>query len=55
MNLQMRTTIDVPADIGQDEVLALIEANEAVTKWFEGKEIVKRIYVPGKICNFVVK
>ena len=35
-------------------MLALIEANPLVSKWIEGKEIKKRIYVPGRVCNFVV-
>ena len=55
VNGKVRATIEVPADVGQDEVLALVEANEAVQKWTDGKTVVKRIYVPGKICNLVVK
>lgn len=46
-------TIDVPADISKDEFLTL--AKEKVAKQLEGKTIVKEIYVPGKICNFVAK
>lgn len=46
-------TIDVPADISKDEFLKL--AKEKVEKFLEGKTIVKEIYVPGKICNFVAK
>ena len=48
-----RGTIDVPADISKDEFLKL--AKEQVSKYLEGKTIVKEIYVPGKICNFVAK
>jgi leucyl-tRNA synthetase len=36
-------------------VLKKAKENENVAKWLEGKEIVKEIYVPGKIVNLVVK
>jgi len=55
VNGKVRATIEVPTDIAQDAVMALVEANPAVQKWTDGKEVVKRIYVPGKICNIVVK
>jgi leucyl-tRNA synthetase len=42
-------------DEAQDSVLAKAKANPDVAKWLEGKEIVKEIYVPGKIVNIVVK
>lgn len=48
-----RGTIDVPADISKEDFLA--QAKTKVSKYLEGKQIVKEIYVPGKICNFVAK
>jgi leucyl-tRNA synthetase len=30
-------------------------ANEKIQQWLEGKEIVKKIYVPGKLVSVVVK
>lgn len=48
-----RGTLDVPADISKEDFLA--QAKAKVTKYLEDKTIVKEIYVPGKICNFVVK
>lgn len=50
-----RATIDVPADISKEEFLAKAKEEPKVAKYFEGKTIVKEIYVPGKICNFVVR
>ncbi len=50
-----RATLDVPADISKDEFLKLAKENEKVAKQLEGKTIVKEIYIPGKICNFVAK
>jgi hypothetical protein len=48
-----RGTVEVAPDISKEEFLAL--AKEKVAKYLDGKTIVKEIYVPGKICNFVAK
>ena len=50
-----RATIDVPADISKEDFLKLAKAQDKVAKQLEGKTILKEIYVPGKICNFVAK
>ncbi|MEO0480115.1 MAG: leucine--tRNA ligase [Planctomycetota bacterium] len=50
---KVRGTIEVAKDASKDDVLAT--AREAVASRLEGKEVVKEIYVPGKIVNFVVK
>jgi len=36
-------------------VLQKAKTQENVVKWLEGKDIVKEIYVPGKIVNIVIK
>ena len=54
VNGKTRGTIDVPADISKEEFMRLAKADPGVAKWLTG-EIVKEIYVPGKICNLVVK
>ncbi len=50
-----RATIDVPADISKEEFFKIAKADEKIAKYLEGKTIVKEIFVPGKICNFVAK
>ena len=52
---KLRGEIKIAVDETQESVLSKAKANEDVTKWLEGKEIVKEIYVPGKIVNIVVK
>lgn len=54
VNGKTRTTIDVPADISKEDFMELAKADEKVSKFLTG-EIIKEIYVPGKICNIVVK
>ncbi|ACM92476.1 leucyl-tRNA synthetase [Nautilia profundicola AmH] len=53
VNGKKRAEISVSADAGKDEVLA--QAKEAVAKYIDGKEIIKEIFVPGRIVNIVVK
>ena len=55
INGKVRGNIDIPAEATQDDAVAAAKANEQVNKYFEGKNIVKVIFVPGKILNFVVK
>lgn len=54
VNGKTRGTFEVDADISKDALMAVIKADEKVAKYLQGT-IVKEIYVPGKICNFVVK
>ena len=54
-NGKARFNLTVPAAMGKDDVIAAALANENAAKWLEGKEVVKTIFVPGKIVNLVVK
>ncbi len=53
INGKLRSTISVPMIFEQTDVEP--RAKEAVSSWLEGKTIVKVIYVPHKLMNFVVK
>ncbi|NPA12323.1 MAG: leucine--tRNA ligase [Epsilonproteobacteria bacterium] len=53
VNGKKRAEISVPADASKEEALNI--AKEAVAKQLEGKEIIKEIFVPGRIINIVVK
>ncbi len=50
-----RGTIMVKFDASQDEVRAAVMSNESTKKYLEGKQIVKEIFVPNRLINFVVK
>ncbi len=52
-NGKLRGNVVVPKDITKDDVLALVK-KEFADK-LEGIEILKEIYVPGKIVNLVIK
>ena len=55
INGKVRASIEVPADSTQDEISKLAQGNENIVRHLEGKELVKTIYVAGKLVNFVVK
>ncbi|PLX21842.1 leucine--tRNA ligase [Candidatus Parcubacteria bacterium] len=55
VNGKLRETIEVEADIQEEEAKKIATENETIQKWIEGKEIVKTIFVKGKLVNIVVK
>lgn len=52
VNGKKRADIEIECNASKDEILSL--AKESVSKWLEG-EILKEIYVPNKLVNFVLK
>ena len=55
VNGKLRATIHVKKDEKEDVVLELAMKEENVLKHIEGKSIVKKIVVPNRIVNIVVK
>jgi leucyl-tRNA synthetase len=55
VNGKLRGRVVVPADADENFVLECALADEKVKSALAGKQIVKRIYVPGKLVNIVVK
>ncbi|MCT4592538.1 MAG: leucine--tRNA ligase [Candidatus Gracilibacteria bacterium] len=55
VNGKLRGDVRVSKDAGKEEVFSLARENENVKKYIEGKQIIKEIFVPVKIVNFVVK
>lgn len=55
VNGKVRDRIEVAADISEQDAIKLAKESEAMKKWLEGKEIVKEIFVKGKLVNIVVK
>ena len=55
VNGKMRAKITVPADAVADAVIAVALTETKVAQAVEGKTIVKKIVVPGRLVNLVVK
>ena len=55
VNGKIKTKLMIPAEAEQAEVVALAKADENVKKSVEGMNIIKEIYVKGRLVNIVVK
>ncbi len=55
INGKIKAKLNIPAEAGQDEVLGLAKADPAVAEAVAGKNIVKEIYVKGRLVNIVAK
>ena len=55
VNGKVRGNIIVNVGLGNEEILLLAKENENVSRFIEGKELVREIYVPNKIINLVTK
>ena len=52
---KIRARINVPADIYSADAIALAKQQETVSREIEGKNIIKELYVPGRLINIVAK
>jgi len=55
INGKLRARIIVPADASEALVVERALADEKVQSAIAGKQVVKKIYVPGKLLNLVVR
>jgi leucyl-tRNA synthetase len=55
VNGKIRDKVAVPASISEDEAKKTAAAQPKAKAYLKGKEMVKVIYVPGKLVNFVIK
>lgn len=55
INGKVREVISVAADISQEAAIALAKEQVTVQKWLNEGDLVKEIYVPRKMINFVIK
>ncbi len=52
---KVRGRITVATDADKDTILVAAKAEPHIQKLLEGKQLIKEIYVPGKMVNFVAK
>ncbi len=55
INGKVREKLIVPTNLDKDSLLELALANEKTLKLLEGRQLVKKIAIPGKLVNLVVK
>lgn len=52
---KIRAKLNVPAEISADDAIALAKAEPRITEELKGKNIVKELYIKGKLVNIVAK
>ena len=52
---KVRAKLEVAADIKAEDAIAAAKAVPAIAEMLEGKNIIKEIYVPGRLVNIVAK
>ncbi len=55
VNGKLRANIEIDANAEKDAVLTFAMENDKIQSYIVGKEMIKEIYVPGRLVNFVVK
>ncbi|MFA5886254.1 MAG: leucine--tRNA ligase [Patescibacteria group bacterium] len=55
VNGKLRGSLEVPADISESAAFDLVLSDQSINKWWQDKAILKKIFVPGKLLNIVVK
>ena len=55
VNGKVKARLKVPADITAEDAIAIAEADPAVAAALEGKQLVKEIYVKGRLVNLAAK
>ena len=55
VNGKLRDRLQVAVDAEKDDVLAQARQAENAARFLDGKQVVKEVYVPGKLVNFVVR
>ena len=55
VNGKVKAVVVVPKEASQEELKAIVDNTEAIQNAISGKNVVKEIYVKGKIYNIVVK
>ena len=55
INGKLRGKLNLKLGLTPEEIEPLVLADPAVIKWLEGKTLVKKIYVPDKLVNLVIK
>jgi leucyl-tRNA synthetase len=55
VNGKVRSQVEAPADASQDEISRLAQQDEKILAHLKDHELVRLVYVPGKLVNFVVK
>ena len=55
INGKKREILELPKDISENEILNMINNHEKLKTYLDKKELIKKIFVPNKIINLIIK
>jgi leucyl-tRNA synthetase len=55
VNGKVRGAVEVPVGTSEDDIFNAAQSNELINRWLLDKQVVRKIYVPNKLYNLVVK
>jgi len=55
VNGKVRANLNLPAGISEEAAMTVALENDIIKKWLDGKTIIKKIFVPDKLINIVIK
>jgi leucyl-tRNA synthetase len=55
VNGKVRGHVEVSNPPAEEQVLAAVRGNDKIQQWVSGKQVVRTVYVPGKLVNVVVR
>ena len=55
VNGKVRAKLEVPVEIDPEDAKSLAQRADGVAKYTAGKQLIRIIYVPGRLVNIVVK
>lgn len=55
VNGKLRGRLDLPKDQGEEKIVALAKDHTTVARYLDGSEVLKVVFVPNRLLNFVVK
>lgn len=55
INGKLRGTFQFLNGVAEEEVSEVVRADPNISKWLEGKEIIKEIFIPNKMLSIVIK
>ena len=55
INGKKREILKVKKDLSEEKILEMINSNQKITNYIDGKKIIKKIFVPNKIINLIIK
>ena len=55
INGKLRSRINAKSDLNEEEILKIAQGDQKIKEYLAESDILKTIYIPNKLINFVIK